>query len=296
MSRRGLRFLVNPASGGQEGRWLADLLSSRFPGRVHILAATDIDVLCRTCAADGAAIVACGGDGTVSHVLDGTWRGGSVVPVGIIPLGTGNDLARHCGWGGQAPTGATLDRHLERLADAPTHRIDRWILAGPGMTRTWFNYWSMGFDAAIALRFHRLRARRPWLFRHRVLNLGIYAVLGLPAMLGRLGGAVRCDQATVPTHAAAFLVANISRWAGGVRLPACIRDDDGLTDGLALPRGSGLALTVGGLRALDHLAAAAAWSVTTDRDLPMQCDGEAFIAPAGTWTANHGGQVALLMG
>ena len=90
---------------------------------------------------------------------------------------------------------------------------------------------------------------------------GVPAVLlfGLPAMLGRLGGAVRCDQAIVPTNAAAFLVANIRRWAGGVRLPACIRDDDGLTDGLALPRGSGLALTVGGLRAPDHLAAAAAW-------------------------------------
>lgn len=296
MNARPLHFLVNPASGGQAGRTLHGLLTARFPERVHAIAATDIDALCRICAASGAALVACGGDGTASHALDAVWRCGATVPVGIIPLGTGNDLARHLGWGGHAPTGAVLDRHLERLAAAPDHRLDRWTLSGPGVERIWFNYWSTGIDAAVALRFHRLRQRRPWLFRHRMLNLGIYGVLGLADTWRRLGGAVRGDAIDVPHHAGALVVANISSWASGVRLPACIRDDDGLADGLALDAGLGLALTTLGLRPPRHLAARAEWRLITDRDLPMHCDGEPFLAAAGTWQARHGGQVPVLSG
>ena len=43
------------------------------------------------------AILAAGGDGTLNQVINGVMKSGEKIPVGIAPLGTGNDFAALCG-------------------------------------------------------------------------------------------------------------------------------------------------------------------------------------------------------
>jgi diacylglycerol kinase (ATP) len=101
-SRRTIRFIVNPASGYNRNRskeieqlidehldktkFASEVMFSLAPGQPAILsqqaAEQGIDI-----------VVAVGGDGSVNEVAKGLI--GSNVTLGIIPLGSGNGLARH---------------------------------------------------------------------------------------------------------------------------------------------------------------------------------------------------------
>ncbi|HIW66663.1 MAG TPA: diacylglycerol kinase [Candidatus Dietzia merdigallinarum] len=101
---RTVALLINPAAGGGKVGQIVDRAEARL--RSHGVAVTRLTggsaqeslELARGVVADGIdgravdALAVCGGDGMVSLAVQATAH--SQVPVGIIPAGTGNDLAR----------------------------------------------------------------------------------------------------------------------------------------------------------------------------------------------------------
>ncbi len=282
-------FVINPASGGRQGAALGGLLARRGDP-VHDIRSGGLTGLAARC--EGI-LVACGGDGTAAAVLDAVHASRREVPVAVIPLGTGNDLARHLGWPRTPPDAEQLDSWLAHAIAAPERRLDRWVLAGPGTERAWFNYWSIGDDAAAALRFHHIRRVQPWVMRGGAFNKGLYGLCGLAEAGARLRD---CTDRELPSGTGAMVLAGIPSYAGGLRLGRGIASDDRLADLFALPMGLGLGLLIAGRRRARPLGRSAAWELRFTRSVPMQLDGEPFIGEPGTWTVRHGGQVRVLAG
>lgn len=117
-------------------------------------------------------ILACGGDGTVGWVLSVIDQIGmpQSPAVGVLPLGTGNDLARALGWGG-GYTDEPISKILSNISASETVLLDRWSLnveKNPAVEpnengkdnlplNVVNNYFSLGVDAHIALEFHEAR-------------------------------------------------------------------------------------------------------------------------------------------
>lgn len=141
-------------------------------------------------------ILVCGGDGTVGWVLnslaDVTHLMNCKSPgVGIIPIGTGNDLSRVLGWG-PGYEGERIEPLLGSCLLAPIVPFDRWdiIYQRDGdrvdeIPPDWImsNYIGIGIDAYIALQFHEKREAKPELFTSRARNKVHYAQIGAAASL-----------------------------------------------------------------------------------------------------------------
>lgn len=74
-------------------------------------------------------VICCGGDGTVGWVLEAM---DSIVlqtqpSIGVIPLGTGNDLARCLRWGG-GYEGESIPKILDKINRASVVMLDRWSI------------------------------------------------------------------------------------------------------------------------------------------------------------------------
>ncbi len=144
-----ITFIVNPRSGrGRDFDRLLAIIDQRC-ARARIAASAvrceelaQLDGIVADAVRGGAdALVAVGGDGTV-HEL-GVRLIGSPVALGILPVGSGNGLARHLGIP-MDPIGA-----LDAIADASTETIDTATVAG----RRYLGVAGVGFDAEVAHRF-----------------------------------------------------------------------------------------------------------------------------------------------
>ncbi|MCU0251346.1 MAG: hypothetical protein MUE61_14130 [Vicinamibacterales bacterium] len=95
-----IAFVVNPAARQGHDRRTIDAvvggLQSRFAVDLVVPAsADDVERTVRASSTAHDAIVVAGGDGTVHRAVCGL--DGSPTPLGVVPMGTGNDFARGCG-------------------------------------------------------------------------------------------------------------------------------------------------------------------------------------------------------
>ena len=137
------------------------------------------------CAPRSFRVLVCGGDGTVTWVLSSIEELSLpyTPPVAVLPLGTGNDLARVLGWG-KGVRFDSIGAAVGRLDAARVAFVDRWVVRGhlpEGRQEVRMaNYMSIGCDAKAALLWARMSRAAPLLFRLRLLNKLWYIVCGTP--------------------------------------------------------------------------------------------------------------------
>ncbi|KRY54518.1 Diacylglycerol kinase theta, partial [Trichinella britovi] len=163
-------------------------------------------------------ILVCGGDGTAGWVLQcldivGQDSVCSSPPCALLPLGTGNDLARVLRWGSGYTGQEDPLQILKDIIEADEVRLDRWTVVfhpqepsselpcaleqnpdralpmnNPEDQTSMIimnNYFGIGLDAEVCLGFDKARKLNPDKFNSRIHNKGVYARIGLKKMVNR---------------------------------------------------------------------------------------------------------------
>ena len=267
-----MRVLVvaNPVAGrglGERvGRAVAEGLRRRGVAAELHLTGTRADRRTRLAAecAGADVVVAVGGDGTLREVLEGLPD--PDVPVGVVPAGTANVLARDLA----LPRG--VDRAVDTILRGKCIRLDVARVGG----RLCFLAASVGFDA-MAVRELERRRRGPvswWTWAGALART--FARYRPPRLT------VEIDGTALPGQWGLVIVSNCVRYAGLLRLAADRRLDDGLFEAHLLRDASrfGLAAAVacGVVAGLPdgvcELRRARRVRITSEEPVPYQVDGD----------------------
>jgi len=192
----------------------AELFLTERPGHARELATAAVGRGARL-------VLAWGGDGTINEVASALAFGD--VPLGIVPAGSGNGLARELG--------VNLRPRLA-IADALAAR-PRLMDAGELDGHLFFNIAGIGLDAWVAWQFSR---------HHRRGFVG-YATITARALASYTPRDYRITHDGTPASARAVLVtlANSAQFGNGARIAPYAKVDDGVLDLVVLEERSRVA-------------------------------------------------------
>jgi diacylglycerol kinase (ATP) len=210
---------VNPRAGLAAQRALGAVREGRPAWRELEVVVTTGPGHARELAAEATArsldlVLAVGGDGTANETAWGLL--GSETALGLVPVGSGNGLARTLGIPLRPPLA------LDALAGAVRRKMDVGMVNG----RPFLNVAGAGFDAAIGAEFHA-HGRRGG--RRGVLT---YVRLSLLRSLSYRSDTFSLEAGEHRYEGRAFIVAFVNgrQYGGGAILAPTARLDDGLLD------------------------------------------------------------------
>jgi diacylglycerol kinase (ATP) len=233
--------IVNPASadGATGDAWpkIASDLRTHFGA--FAVAFTDVAGHGRQLAADAAKqgtklIIACGGDGTISEVVNGILESNTETELGVLPSGTGGDFRRTL----RMPTNtATAARalHKGRTRGIDAGRVTFINDSGERETRFFINVASFGMSTAVLDKTASGEARK-WIpgFAPRKLTSKLsYAAATVQTTLSSKPTEVHVQLDEFPERrlrVAEFCVANARYYGGAMKIAPDAKLDDGRFD------------------------------------------------------------------
>jgi diacylglycerol kinase (ATP) len=216
--------IINPASGTghrtieSRGRARAAIASQAFVelGEPHRIVLTEHPghgaEIARRAIAEGASLVCgWGGDGTLNEIASALAQ--SSVPLGVIPGGSGNGLARELG----------ISMQPAQAVRQAVMGADRWLDLGEIGGRLFVNVAGIGFDAHVARRFNELGLRRGFL---------AYITMSFTQLLVYHPEAyeIELPGETIQAQALMVVLANGAQYGNGARVAPQAQPDDGRLD------------------------------------------------------------------
>ncbi|MDL2224170.1 diacylglycerol kinase family lipid kinase [Bacteroidales bacterium OttesenSCG-928-M06] len=217
MKKKKIAFIINPVSGSINKDTIPSLIQqeldlnkfkpnisyTRYAGHATKLA---IEYISR----NYHCIVAVGGDGTVNEIALALRQ--TRTALGIIPIGSGNGLARHLGMS------LNIRKAIQELNSAKVSKIDYCLLNN----MPFFCTSGVGFDAYISQEFGKEKKRGPISYLEKVIK-GFFSYQAQTYE-------IQYDGRKMQTEAFLITAANASQWGNNAHIAPKASIKDGLLD------------------------------------------------------------------
>jgi YegS/Rv2252/BmrU family lipid kinase len=231
-------FIINPASarGATRRAWAVarkQVVAAGVDFDEHVTARSgEATEVAREALRNGTAqVVAVGGDGTLSEVVNGYFDGGcraikGAASIGLLPSGTGSDFRRSLELTGPDDCIRALVRSEHRLIDAV--HAEFLNCDGASVSRFFINVASFGLGGDVSALVNRWRNTIPrWVGGRARFSAAAIAALG---RYKNIAVSLRLDDREIKINSNLIVVANGRFAGGGMMLAPHAEMDDGLLD------------------------------------------------------------------